>query len=122
MGIFDRAKHAVSAGDLSKRWQNVKKNKQLNLPKENFGIKLDKFENSAKKAQSISKKINELLEDLKKEKVECTNHSEVALNTANFYKGKVRAEETGVIAVLEKIILDINTDTQSVGTLPTTIS
>ena len=122
MGLFDKARHAVSAGELSKRWQNIKKNKDLNLPKENFGVKLDKFENSAKKAQSISKKINELLEDLKKEKAECTTHSEVALNTANFYKGKVPPAETGVIAVLEKIIQDINTDTQNVGTLPTTLS
>jgi paraquat-inducible protein B len=121
-GIFDKAKHSLTDGNLQKRWKKAKDKKELNLPKKDFGTELDSFENSVKTANTLLSEINKLIEELKQEKQKCSRYAKAALNTAEFYKSEVPASETEVASTLDGIMADIRKDKETVEAFPTTLS
>ena len=137
MGFKDRFKKKVSAkfektmsgaGGLSKKWYDHKKYKKSELPRADFGAKLDLFESSVNNATSIAAKIKklaaekeQLIANLIVEKEKCGERAKEAKETANDYKGKlVNPEEKTVVVALEEIISKIEEGSGTVEQLPTT--
>ena len=127
-GIYDKIKHFMKSGVLSKQWKAAKKNAEtLKFPKKDFGTELDSFENSAKKAHALLAEIKKLIEKLNKEKQKFYLYSEAALSTGKLYK-KVASEAVegtepvegaeSVVTELEGIISTLEQPQEEVKAIP----